>query len=171
MINKTHTCKKKESKSTISKPKDSKQRKDDWRTKYTFWNQKGLPVAALEDLADKFIATVKSDPSIMTLSKLYYICDVSPSSMVKFLERSEKLKEAKEYARFVIGMNREEGALYRKIDGNIMKFMQGHYDDKWKEEENRQAELRKNNTSEHTTKIVILEKFENVEPKKDNNET
>jgi len=150
----------KRTQSIIAKQNATKQRLDyDWRNKYTFYNQKSVPLCSLETLADLIINTVKTDPKIMTFNKVLALCDVQASSMVKFLVRSEKLRKAKGYAMFIIGINREEAALNRSIDGNIMKHMQGRYDPSWKLQEIYHSELRKNNQAEHTTKIVVLEKF------------
>ena len=114
----------------------------------------------MKTLADLIVNTVKTNPKIMTFNKVLALCDVHGSSMVKFLERCEKLRKAKSYAMFMIGISREEAALNRSIDGGIMKHMQGRYDPAWKAQDIFFAELRKNNQPEHTTKIVVLEKFE-----------
>jgi len=165
LVKNTRIKKPKTINNSIAKSKFKKQHIDyDWRNKFEFYSQKEMPLGALETLADLIINTVKTQPEVMTFNKILALCDVQACSMEKFLKRSEKLRKAKSYAMFMIGINREEAALHREIDCGIMKHMQGRYDALWKEQDIFFAELRKNNQPEHTTKIVVLEKFESTTP-------
>lgn len=154
------TVKKTLKKPTITKKKRKKQYGDvSWRGAIEFWNKKQMPISSLELLADRIVDIVDNDPDIITLNRVLARCKVSSDSLRDYVEKCEKLKHARDHALLIIGINREEKALMRRIDGNIMKHMQGIYDKQWASQEERHAELRQSATPEHTTKVVVLKDF------------
>ena len=140
---------------------------EDWRHTYLYWAQKEIPDSALDLLAQKIVRIVNDDPEILTLNRVLARCKVHGDKLLDYVERSHSLKKAREYALFMIGVNREEKALSRKIDGRVMSHMQGMYDKSWARQEERHAELRRNIQSDNTTKIIVMKDFESKpDPKK-----
>lgn len=134
----------------------------DWRYRYKFWHQKGIPLIAIERLAENMLTIIEEDKTIVTFNSLLVKLGLTNNQFDEFLQRSDKLVKAKGYTMFAIGANRETKALYRQIDGSVMKHQQGIYDEKWKEREIFHAELRRNTQPEGNTKVVVLKDLKDV---------
>jgi hypothetical protein len=152
--------KKTRKKPSIAKKKNIKQvYVPDWRTHYTFWSAKELPMISLERLAENVVEVIKTDETVLSWNKVMVLLDIYPEQYYRFEERCPKLKDSRKFAMLTIGVRREELALTRKIDANVMKHMQGVYDKSWAAQEKRHAELRKNIASESGTKIIVMSEF------------
>lgn len=106
-----------------------------WKEKYLFWNQRKIPLAAIEDLAEHMIEVVLSDRSIITLSELCLRHYITPEDAENYCEKSSKFRRAYMFVKRYIGNNRELGALRKQLESSMVKFMQGVYDPSWKAQE------------------------------------
>lgn len=148
---------------TVTRARRPKQvTKTNWKNKYKFYNHKGIPDAALDDLAEHMVEWVNSDPNIMVFGEFLIKYAVSRNSMRRFLERSDKLRDAKSYAMHVIGVNREKAALFKKIDYNTMKLKQHQYDSDWGEAEERASRLRSKHSAEALSKDDLKQVVESI---------
>lgn len=129
-------------KPTISKGCNPKQGDQNWKAKYKFWNQKGIPVACLDDKAEEMLETVLENERIITLNELCIMHHVQPKKVSRFCEISEKFKDIMTYIRAIIGTRREKQTLAKKMDYNCMRHMQGMYDPEWKAQEQYFANLK-----------------------------
>lgn len=159
--NMANSSKKTLKKSTITKKKcTNSPTVADWRTHYEFWSGRELSLGSLERLAENIITLVKEDKTILSWNKVLLLCDIHPTDFKVYQKRCPELTKSKRFAMFALGVNREEKAITRQIDYNVMKHMQGLYDKSWAAQEERHAELRKNISSENTTKIIVMKDFE-----------
>ena len=134
--------KKENPKNTITKGKKKKQLNEFLWNKYKYWNQKELPMASLEELADNLIKTAHENKSVITLNKLYLLNYTDYYSMAGYMKKCEKLKKAVKHVKIVIGDRREELALRKKIEPGTFKMTQSKYDPVWKEQEQYFANLK-----------------------------
>lgn len=148
----------KKSKST-KKKKLNQVKVSDWRTHYAFWSAHELPMVSLERLAENVINLIKEDKTILSWNKVMVLCDIHPEQYARFQEKCPKLKDSKKYAMLTIGVNREHKALTRQIDANVMKHMQGTYDESWKAQEEYHAEIKQRIAEESTAKIIVMKDF------------
>lgn len=129
-------------KNTIPKAKKGKQLNKFLWEKYQYWNQKEMPLASLEDLAYNLVKMAYEDKSIITLNKLYLLNYVDYYSMVGYMKKCEKLKNAVRHVKLVIGNRREELALRKKLEPSTFKMTQGSYDPIWQSQEQYFANLK-----------------------------
>ena len=140
--NSKKAVKKKRPNFNIAKSASPNQYNEAWKFKHKYYSQKELPASDLENLADNIIKTVVEDPKIKSFNEVLRRNFTNPWSINKFAERSEDIANAKRYAMFVIGINRNKAAIEANPNGTAFTHMQGLYDPQWKAQETHHAELR-----------------------------
>jgi len=125
-----------------------------------FSDARFITEASLDKLAQDMVDLVDENKNILTFSNVILSFGLTKSSFYNLLARNKNLKKAREYILFKIGMNREELALKKKIDGNIMRHQQGLYDPDWKKQDIFFADIRKPKEEENKTQIIVVKDFD-----------
>jgi len=135
---------KKKSQNSIAKSAKLKPESDlkDWKYYSDYYSQKFVPEPCLERLAEKILRIINENKEIKTFNKVLALCGTNPWTLTRFMKRSEKLKEAKKKALFILGARREEMALEKKLEVSVFRHMQGRYDKDWKDQEEYFNELK-----------------------------
>jgi len=168
------TKKKESSKRNIPRAKDSKQSIADkqatWKYYYDYYRQDIVHDSDLDRLADRLIDRIINNPRVMSLNAALLDCGLTLDRITSFLKRSEKLRIAKKDAMFLLGSKRETSALFKEIEKDVFKQMQGTYDPMWKDQEKYFNDLRQK-VNENTTKVIVMEKFKSEIDKETKAET
>lgn len=120
---------------TIATKKTTNTVYEQWKNQNIFYNKKDASTFFKKDLAEKIITTVLTDPTIKVFNEVLRRHNTNPVNLTSLIKTSPELAEAKEYAMFVIGVNRELAALESNPSGNTFTHMQGIYDPEWKAQE------------------------------------
>lgn len=119
-----------------------------------FFTIRKVPIsdAALDRLAELMIEWATSSITNVVFQEFLVLQRVPYEQLSTWMKRSEKLRKAKDFTLMVLGVNREKGAIFKQLDGNVVKQMQHRYDPEWKESEKHHARL-KREESENTTEV------------------
>lgn len=162
LVSKTRVAKAKRPKSTITKSKKAKE-VIDFTGKFSddFFRIRKTPYsdASLDRLARQMIAWVLHSPDNVVFQEFLVMKQMQYKVLADFMRRSESLRAAKEFAMMVIGVNREKGAIFKRLDGNVIKQMQHRYDPEWKEAEKYHNDLKIQVAESEVPDTVIIEKF------------
>jgi len=116
--------------------------KRDFREQFKIKGCRKFPDSALEYLADIMLEWIASSPEITNLKEFLNYQNTLAIDFQPWMARCKKLKDAYKLTLQIIGTNREQLALWRKIDFNTMKMRQYQYDPEWEKAEERQAKLK-----------------------------
>lgn len=152
--------KKKKSQINITKPKTAKQQTHlDWKYKYKFYNQKRIPDACIDDLAEYLIEWAEDKTPKLFFEEFLRKFKIRRQSFKDYLERSEKLRDAKEYAIQILSVIRERKA-YKENYFSTFRHTQGLYSPDWKSQETYFNELKTNVAQSTGTKYVVMDPAE-----------
>lgn len=118
--------------------------------------------AYIEKFAKEWVDITASDENILTLEQFFGMKRISRATLQKWLIRSEALREAKELVLMILAIRREVGAITKKYDAAFIKWSHAAYDPAYKKIDEWRAKLGDTNNVINGTRVVVVEKFENV---------
>ncbi len=97
------------------------------------WKSLDTDLTFLEGIAIALVDWLDDDESALTITQFLVLKRILPTQWKRWLEASEDLRNAREFAMMVIGNRREIGALTFRLNANMMIQSMPMYDDDWKE--------------------------------------
>lgn len=122
-----------------------------------YFSQRVIPVTEqfLERLGSDLIAFAKTEKRHLRVEWFFAEKNIPLMSMYRWMEKYESFKRDCDQARYIFGMRREAGAMWKELDNSFVAQTQGHYDPVWDQQMKLKAKL-KADAGESANKTVIV---------------
>ena len=156
---------KKKTKPIIRRKKTSKKVTDfskSFRADFFTYRKTPISNAALERLAELMIEWALSSPDNVVFKEFLVLQRIQYKQLSDWMKRCEKLRNAKDFTLMVLGVNREKGAIFKKMDGGVVRQLQHRYDPEWGISEEREHRLKTAATSVGLSKEDLNQLIANI---------
>ena len=107
-------------------------------------------------LADEVVDWARNDVDAYKLSQFYLHKGISSKTWENWCKKFDRLNEANEAAKQLIGNRREIGALKHQLNYGPVNFTMPFYDPEWKAETERRASLKEGSGESKSTVLVTM---------------
>jgi len=112
----------------------------------------------IDQLAEKLIVWVDSDEDALIFEEFFKLTKIYSANFYEWLEKSENLKRAHEYAKSMLAIRREKGGLKRKLDPGMVQASMPMYSKAWKEMTEWKAKLKEESAAQANNITVVIDK-------------
>jgi len=162
----------KHNKSSSVKAKKDKKEWTYFDEYFDFNSFKKKPVSEqwLMELAKRLVFWARDNEDALILNQFFTDEGIGKSTVANWKKRNERFNMSYDFAKQLIGIRREVGALKKKLDTHMIMFTMPQYSESWKELEEWRSSLKvKEQEKVGDRKItIVMEKFPttNIVPEK-----
>jgi len=128
--------------------------------KMFFYRQKPLNDAIIDEYAKAYLDWGLNNEDALVLKDFPISIGMYPKSFQLLMKRHEGLREAHQVVKAAVASRREKGAIKRKFEPGMIKYMMPYYAEEWKEIGEWHAKLKeKEEDSKKQNITVVIDKM------------